>query len=80
MALNPVSYKYKADSADNIHHGLIYQSVKEIVDDQQLGNLALLQEYMGADKVVYGAIGYDELIADIILVLQDHEKKLRGEK
>lgn len=80
MALNPVSYKYKADSADNIHHGLIYQSVKEIVNDQQLGNLALLQEYMGADKVVYGAIGYDELIADIILVLQDHEKKLRGEK
>lgn len=80
MALNPVSYKYKADSADNIHHGLIYQSVKKIVDAQQLGNLALLQEYMGTDKVVYGAIGYDELIADIILVLQDHEKKMIGEK
>lgn len=80
MALNPVTYKYTADSTHKIHHGLIYQEVKEIADKQQIGDVAMLQSFMGTDKVTYGAIGYDELIADLIKVVQNHEKILRGEQ
>lgn len=79
MALNPVTYKYIADSTHKVHHGLIYQEVKEIANKQQIGDVAMLQSFMGADKVTYGAIGYDELIADILVMLQEHEKKLKGE-
>lgn len=79
MALNPVTYKYIADPTHKNHHGLIYQEVKEIADKQQIGDVAMLQSFMGADKVTYGAIGYDELIADILVMLQEHEKKLKGE-
>ncbi len=79
MALNPVTYKYTADSTHKVHHGLIYQEVKEIADKQQIGDVAMLQSFMGTDKVTYGAIGYDELIADILVMLQEHEKKLKGE-
>ena len=79
MALNPVTYKYIADPTHKVHHGLIYQEVKEIADKQQIGDVAMLQSFMGADKVTYGAIGYDELIADILVMLQEHEKKLKGE-
>lgn len=79
MALNPVTYKYIADPTHKVHHGLIYQEVKETADKQQIGDVAMLQSFMGADKVTYGAIGYDELIADILVMLQEHEKKLKGE-
>lgn len=79
MALNPVTYKYIADPTHKVHHGLIYQEAKEIADKQQIGDVAMLQSFMGADKVTYGAIGYDELIADILVMLQEHEKKLKGE-
>lgn len=79
MALNPVTYKYIADPTHKVHHGLIYQEVKEIADKQQIGDVAMLQSFMGADKVTYGAIGYDELIADILVMLQEHEKELKGE-
>lgn len=76
MALNPVSYKYIGDANHNIHHGLIYQNVKEIVTDQALGNLALLQEYRGVDKKTYGALGYEELIADLIKAMQYSLKEI----
>ena len=80
MALNPVTYTYKADSELKVHHGLVYQEVQETAKELSMDNLALLQEFRGADKVVYGAIGYEELIADLIKVVQNHEKILRGEQ
>lgn len=80
MALNPVTYTYKADSELKVHHGLVYQDVQETAKELSMDNLALLQEFRGADKVVYGAIGYEELIADLIKVVQNHEKILRGEQ
>lgn len=80
MALNPVTYTYKADSELKVHHGLVYQEVQETAKELSMNNLALLQEFRGADKVVYGAIGYEELIADLIKVVQNHEKILRGEQ
>lgn len=76
MALNPVSYKYIGDINHNVHHGLVYQNVKEIVADQELGNLALLQEYRGVDKETYGALGYEELIADLIKAMQYSLKEI----
>ena len=76
MALNPVSYKYIGDTNHNVHHGLVYQNVKEIIADQELGNLALLQEYRGVDKETYGALGYEELIADLIKAMQYSLKEI----
>ena len=80
MALNPVMYTYKADSELKVDHGLVYQEVQKTAKELSMDNLALLQEFRGADKVVYGAIGYEELIADLIKVVQNHEKILRGEQ
>ena len=79
MALEPVSYQYSADAEQNIHHGFIYQDAKKVVEDQRLGKLAFLQEYRGMDKEIYGALGYEELIADLIKVVQRHERMLKEE-
>lgn len=79
MALEPVSYRYSADAEQNIHHGFIYQDAKKVVEDQRLGKLAFLQEYRGMDKEIYGALGYEELIADLIKVVQRHERMLKEE-
>ena len=78
MALEPVSYQYSADAEQNIHHGFIYQDAKKVVEDQSLGKLAFLQEYRGMDKEIYGALGYEELIADLIKVVQCHEQILQN--
>lgn len=78
MALEPVSYQYSADAEQNIHHGFIYQDAKKVVEDQSLGKLAFLQEYRGMDKEIYGALGYEELIADLIKVVQRHEQILQN--
>lgn len=79
MALEPVSYRYSADAEQNIHHGFIYQDAKKVVEDQSLGKLAFLQEYRGMDKEIYGALGYEELITDLIKVVQRHERMLKEE-
>lgn len=79
MALEPVSYQYSTDAEQNIHHGFIYQDAKKVVEDQSLGKLAFLQEYRGMDKEIYGALGYEELIADLIKVVQRHERMLKEE-
>lgn len=78
MALEPVSYQYSADAEQNVHHGFIYQDAKKVVEDQSLGKLAFLQEYRGMDKEIYGALGYEELIADLIKVVQRHEQILQN--
>lgn len=79
MDLRPVSYVYKADANKKVHHGLIYQEVQECAQRHYFENLAMLQEFRGTDKVTYGAISYEELIADIIRIVQKHERILRGE-
>lgn len=48
------------------------------MEDQSLGKLAFLQEYRGMDKEIYGALGYEELIADLIKVVQRHEQILQN--
>lgn len=79
MDLRPVSYVYKADTNKKVHHGLIYQEVQECAQKHYFENLAMLQELRGTDKVIYGAISYEELIADIIKLVQKHERILQGE-
>lgn len=79
MDLRPVSYVYKADSGKKVHHGLIYQEVQECAKKHYFENLAMLQEFRDVNKITYGAISYEELIADIIRIVQKHEKILRGE-
>lgn len=77
MAQKPCTYVYKADSEQKIHHGLIYQEVVEAAQENDMENIAMIQTYKGADKETYGALGYEELIADLIKVVQRHERILQ---
>ena len=70
-ALRPAAYRYSADQDEMYHYGLIYQDVEPIVKSK---NCALLGKFLrwekqpdGENKLVeYGALGYIELISDLI--------------
>ena len=69
--LRPVAYRYSADQDEMYHYGLIYQDVEPIVKSK---NCALLGKFLRWEKqpdgkskqVEYGALGYIELISDLI--------------
>lgn len=70
-ALRPAAYRYTADKDEMYHYGLIYQDVEPIIKSK---NCALLGKFLrwekqpdGENKLVeYGALGYIELISDLI--------------
>ena len=69
--LKPAAYRYTADKDEMYHYGLIYQDVEPIIKSK---NCALLGKFLrwekqpdGDNKLVeYGALGYIELISDLI--------------
>ena len=69
--LRPAAYRYSADQDEMYHYGLIYQDVEPIVKSK---NCALLGKFLRWEKqpdgkskqVKYGALGYIELISDLI--------------
>lgn len=69
--LRPAAYRYSADQDEMYHYGLIYQDVEHIVKSK---NCALLGKFLRWEKqpdgkskqVEYGALGYIELISDLI--------------
>lgn len=69
--LRPAAYRYSADQDEMYHYGLIYQDVEPIVKSK---NCALLGKFLRWEKqpdgkskqVEYGALGYIELISDLI--------------
>ena len=69
--LKPAAYRYSADQDEMYHYGLIYQDVEPIVKSK---NCALLGKFLRWEKqldgkskqVEYGALGYIELISDLI--------------
>lgn len=69
--LKPAAYRYTADKDEMYHYGLIYQDVEPIIKSK---NCALLGKFLrwekqpdGENKLVeYGALGYIELISDLI--------------
>lgn len=82
--LRPAAYRYAADKDDMYHYGLIYQDVEPIIKSK---NCALLGKFLRWEKqpdgkskqVEYGALGYIELISDLIgavKALTDRVEKL----
>lgn len=69
--LKPAAYRYTADKDEMYHYGLIYQDVEPIIKSK---NCALLGKFLRWEKqpdgkskqVEYGALGYIELISDLI--------------
>lgn len=82
--LCPAAYRYSADQDEMYHYGLIYQDVEPIIKSK---NCALLGKFLRWEKqpdgkskqVEYGALGYIELISDLIgavKALTDRVEKL----
>ena len=72
MKLQPKSFRFR-DDASPVHHGLIYQDVKELVGEDS----GLLGSFVGdEDGTIYGSLSYTELIADLIAVVQDQQKRI----
>lgn len=82
--LRPAAYRYGADQDEMYHYGLIYQDVEPIIKSK---NCALLGKFLRWEKqpdgkskqVEYGALGYIELISDLIgavKALTDRVEKL----
>lgn len=85
--LKPAAYRYSADKDEMYHYGLIYQDVEPIIKSKNcalLGKFKRWEEQDGKSKQVeYGALGYIELISDLIgavKALTDRVKKLEKEK
>lgn len=70
LKYRPVSYQYINGVDNNTHHGLIAQEAQEVATNWGLVD----------NRGEYLAINYMDLIADLISVVQAHEKILRGEQ
>lgn len=86
--LKPAAYRYSSDEDEKYHYGLIFQDVESIVKSKNCALLGKLKRWEkqpdGKSKQVeYGALGYIELISDLIgavKALTDRVKKLEKEK
>jgi len=72
MALKPVKYKFTKDisTSDRYHHGFIAQDVKKAMPE----DWGIYCENKDLDRI---GLRYDEFIADMIAVIQDHEKRIQ---
>jgi len=73
MALKPVKYKFTKDisTSDRYHHGFIAQDVKKAMpEDWGLYCVNKENDFIG--------LRYDEFIADMIAVIQDHERRIQN--
>lgn len=66
LSLRPVQYRYKED-CDRLRHGFIAQEVQEITDWDPV-----VEDMDGK----YLTLSYEDLIADLVNVIQDQEKRL----
>lgn len=86
--LKPAAYRYSSDEDEKYHYGLIFQDVESIVKSKNCALLGKLKRWEkqpdGKSKQVeYGALGYIELISDLIgavKALTNRVKKLEKEK
>lgn len=72
MALKPVKYKFTKEisQSNRYHHGFIAQDVKKAMPE----DWGIYCEDKGSDFI---GLRYDEFIADMIAVIQDHEKRIQ---
>ena len=71
MALKPKEYKFKEGTSGRKHHGFIAQEVKEAMND----DWGLYVEDKETDFI---GLRYDEIIADLVAVVQDQEKRIEA--
>lgn len=69
--LKPAAYRYSSDEDEKYHYGLIFQDVESIVKSKNCALLGKLKRWEkqpdGKSKQIeYGALGYIELISDLI--------------
>lgn len=71
MRLKPRQFKFNKDisKSDRYHHGFIAQEVKEVMDEDW-------GVYVEDEKRDFIGLRYDELIADMVAVIQDQEKRI----
>ena len=74
MALKPRVFKFKKDKAASHgirdHHGFIAQEVKEAMPED-------FGIYIEDQEMDFIGLRYDEFIADMVAVIQDHEKRIQ---
>lgn len=71
MALKPKEFKFKEGTSGRKHHGFIAQEVKEAMND----DWGLYVEDKETDFI---GLRYDEIIADLVAVVQDQEKRIEA--
>ena len=71
MALRPRSYKYRIGESGRDHHGFIAQELHEAMAGKDWG--VWCEEKDGDHEQ---AIRYDEIIADLVSVVQQHEEEI----
>jgi hypothetical protein len=71
MALRPRSFKFKDGTSNRKHHGFIAQEVKSAMsEDWGLYIEDKEQDFIG--------LRYDELIADMVSVIQDQQRRIEA--
>ena len=71
MALKPKEFKFKEGTSGRKHHGFIAQEVKEaMTEDWGL--------YVEDKETDFIGLRYDEIIADLVAVVQDQEKRIEA--
>ena len=70
MALTPRIFKYKEGTSGRYHHGFIAQEVKKAMGADDWGI------YVSDKETDFIGLRYDEIIADLVKVVQDQEKRL----
>lgn len=71
MTLKPKEFKFKEGTSGRKHHGFIAQEVKEAMND----DWGLYVEDKETDFI---GLRYDEIIADLVAVVQDQEKRIEA--
>lgn len=70
MSLIPRMFKFKEGTSGRFHHGFIAQEVKKAMGDDDWGL------YVEDAKSDFIGLRYDEIIADLVKVVQDQEKRI----
>ena len=70
MALSPRMFKFKEGTSGRYHHGFIAQEVKQAMGRDDWG------VYVEDNENDFIGLRYDEIIADLVKVVQDQEKRI----
>ncbi|HAU86022.1 MAG TPA: hypothetical protein DCW90_11145, partial [Lachnospiraceae bacterium] len=74
-SLNPVSYKYKKNDSDRLHHGLIAQEVKRSMENKDWG-VYVDNSFNTSSSDCSLGLRYEELIPDLIATVQSQNNRI----